>query len=376
MEKYWYHYNLGAEEPLPAFGSCLLGSLNLAEFVNNPFTNHAEFDYPKFKEAVQISVKALNDVLDEGLPLHPLKEQRETVRDLRQIGLGIFGLADMLIKMGVRYGSQESLDLCDKIGFVMADSAIEKSALMAKDYGMFPKCKIGKIMSSEYFKNNTSESTRQLVEKYGLRNSQLLTSAPTGSISTMIGISGGIEPIYQISYVRRTESLNEGEESFYRVFTPIAKTYMDKFGLSDESQLPNIFVTAMTLDWMDRIKMQSVWQKHIDASISSTVNLHENVTVDEVKELYIQAWKHNLKGLTIYRDNCSRQGILINENTKKTTEQHNNDLTAEQLKILLDNQINKELAENPNSCPLCKGTMIKSGGCSECLDCGYSPCAI
>lgn len=321
-------------------------------------------------------MKALNDVLDEGLPLHPLKEQRETVRDLRQIGLGIFGLADMLIKMGVRYGSQESLDLCDKIGFVMADSAIEKSALMAKDYGMFPKCKIGKIMSSEYFKNNTSESTRQLVEKYGLRNSQLLTSAPTGSISTMIGISGGIEPIYQISYVRRTESLNEGEESFYRVFTPIAKTYMDKFGLSDESQLPNIFVTAMTLDWMDRIKMQSVWQKHIDASISSTVNLHENVTVDEVKELYIQAWKHNLKGLTIYRDNCSRQGILINENTKKTTEQHNNDLTAEQLKILLDNQINKELAENPNSCPLCKGTMIKSGGCSECLDCGYSPCAI
>lgn len=365
-----------AEEPLPEFGSCLLGSINLSEFVINPFTEHAEFNYNKFKEAVQISVKGLNDVLDEGLPLHPLKEQREVVRDLRQIGLGIFGLADMLVKLNLKYGSQESLDLCDRIGFVMADSAIEKSALMAKEYGMFPKCKIDKIMESEYFNLNTTDSTKELVEQYGLRNSQLLTSAPTGSISTMIGISGGIEPFYQISYTRRTESLNEGEESFYKVFTPIAKVYMDKFNLSDESQLPDTFVTAMTLDWMDRIKMQSVWQKHIDASISSTINLHENVGVDEVKEIYIQAWKHKLKGITIYRDNCARQGILINDTTKPKSEFQHNDLTAEQLRILLDAQINKELSENPNVCPLCKGTMIKTGGCSECLDCGYSPCAI
>ena len=185
-----------AEEPLPAGGSCLLGSINLSEFVQNPFTNHAQFDFEGFKHCVQVSVRALNEVLEEGLPLHPLEEQRQSVADWRQIGLGIMGLADCLIKLGLTYGDEDAVQMCDNIGFAMADSAIAASALLAKELGTFPKCNIEEIMDTPFFGANTTEKTRDLVKRYGLRNSQLLTIAPTGTLSTMLGISGGIEPVY------------------------------------------------------------------------------------------------------------------------------------------------------------------------------------
>ncbi|MCQ5187590.1 hypothetical protein NE581_10620, partial [Streptococcus parasanguinis] len=121
-----------AEEPLPAGGSCLLGSVNLAEFVQNPFTDTAFFDFDSFKKCVQASVNALNEVLEEGLPLHPLEEQRKSVEKWRQIGLGIMGLADVLIKLGITYGEAEAVEMCDKIGFAMADAAIAASAKLAR----------------------------------------------------------------------------------------------------------------------------------------------------------------------------------------------------------------------------------------------------
>lgn len=154
----------------------MLGSINLASFVKNK-----EFDFDDFKDTVKKSVVALNEVLDEGLPLHPLQEQKDSVRDWRQIGLGIFGLADMLISMGIEYGSMESLELCDKIAFTMSDYAIRTSARLAKEYGAYPKCNIDEVTTTKYFIENTSEKTANLVKIYGLRNSQLLTIAPTGS---------------------------------------------------------------------------------------------------------------------------------------------------------------------------------------------------
>lgn len=162
---------------LPAGGSCLLGSLNLSAFVNDK----KEFDYISFKEAVKIAVTALNEVLDEGLKLHPLKEQQDSVRDWRQIGLGIFGLADMLIKMEIEYGSEESLYLCDKIGKELISMAIFTSAMLSDKYGAFPKYNEKNIFESKFFLENTDKLTRINVDKYGLRNSQLLTIAPTGS---------------------------------------------------------------------------------------------------------------------------------------------------------------------------------------------------
>lgn len=294
-----------AEEPLPAGGSCLLGSINLAEFVCG-----AGFDFVAFKYCVQEAVFALNEVLDEGLPLHPLKEQRESVYDWRQIGLGIFGLADLLIKLGIKYGSPEAIDLCDMIGHTMADTAIKTSAILSKEHGEpYPKYKPEAIEQSAFYSKNALGETKELVEAFGLRNSQLLTIAPTGSLSTMLGVSGGIEPIFANYYTRKTESL-KGHDEYYKVYTPIVKEYMDKHGLKDDSELPDYFVTAQTLDYKNRIYMQSIWQSHIDASISSTVNVPNDFTVEQVEDLYMTAWESGLKGVTIFRDGCKRAGIL------------------------------------------------------------------
>lgn len=305
-----------AEEPLPAGGSCLLGSINLAAFVKDPFTDRASFDFDNFRQCVQASVVALNEVLDEGLPLHPLAEQRQSVKQWRQIGLGIMGLADMLLMLGITYGDKEAVSLCDQIGFAMADTAIGQSASLAKAEGAYPMCKTEEVMTTPFFLANTTEKTREKVKKYGLRNSQILTIAPTGTLSTMLGISGGIEPVFSTYYERKTESLH-GKDVYYRVYTKIVADYMKRTGIEDDTRLPEYFVTAMTLDYHQRIDMQSVWQKHIDASISSTVNVPNRFTVEETENLYRYAFVKGLKGITIFRDGCKRVGILQTEDSKE-----------------------------------------------------------
>ena len=330
-----------AEEPLPAGGSCLLGSLNLSEFVRDAFTDHASFDFDGLKHAVKVSVRALNEVLEEGLPMHPLPEQRESVNDWRQIGLGIMGLADMLIKMGITYGESEALELCDQIGFLMADTAIAASAMLAKEKGPFPKYKQENILSTPYFQANTSEGTVELVKKYGLRNSQLLTIAPTGTLSTMLGISGGIEPVYANYYERKTESLH-GTDVYYKVYTKIVENYMKDFKITDDSNLPEYFVTAMTLEYHQRIDMQSVWQRHIDASISSTVNVPNRFTVEETENLYLYAYEKGLKGITIFRDGCRRLGVLSTEESKKSGPVAGDGLKRGEIVLVTDDVLGKK----------------------------------
>lgn len=341
-----------AEEPLPAGGSCLLGSINLSEFVRNPFSESADFDFAELKKCVTASVYALNEVLEEGLPLHPLPEQRESVEKWRQIGLGIMGLADALIKLGVSYGQKEAVEICDKIGFVMADAAIAASALLAKEKGRFAGCNTEEVMETPYFLMNTTEETRALVKEYGLRNSQLLTIAPTGTLSTMLGISGGIEPVYANYYERKTESLH-GEDVYYRVYTKIVKDYMEAHRIEDDRELPGFFVTAMNLDYKQRIAMQAIWQLHVDASISSTVNLSHGFTKEETEALYMYAYDMGLKGITIYRDGCKRMGIL---STKKKEE-------------------NKS-ASGILPCPECGGELVSTEGCDSCKSCGWSKCQL
>lgn len=297
-----------AEEPLPAGGSCLLGSIILPTFIDKG----GKFDFDHLKEVVRKSVKALNNVLDEGLPLHPLEEQRRSVEDWRQIGLGVLGVGDMLIKLKLRYGSPESLEFCDRVIFTIADTAIAASALLAKEEGAFPKYKGDKVCASPYYLENTSSETKKLVEAYGLRNSQLLTIAPTGSIGTMLQTSTGVEPNFAFSYTRKTESLH-GKDVSYKVFTPIAREYMDANKIKEESDLPDYFITAQNLNPLERIKMQGVWQKRIDASISSTINLVNKSSAEEVENLYLEGWKHGLKGMTIYRAGCAREGILTTD---------------------------------------------------------------
>lgn len=330
-----------AEEPLPAGGSCLLGSINLSEFVLDPFTENASFDFEGLKDCVRASVRALNEVLEEGMPLHPLPEQRESVAQWRQIGLGIMGLADALIKLCLTYGDEEAVKMCDKIGFAMADTAIAASAQLAKEQGAFPKCCVDEITRTPYFLANTTEKTREMVKKYGLRNSQLLTIAPTGTLSTMLGISGGIEPVYANFYERKTESLH-GTDVYYKVYTKIVENYMKQHQIKDDKELPEYFVTAMTLDYHQRIDMQAVWQKHIDASISSTVNVPSSFTAEETENLYLYAYDSGLKGITIFRDGCKRIGILNTETKENKKVTAGEGLKRGEILLVTDDVIGKK----------------------------------
>lgn len=300
-----------AEEPLPAGGSCLLGSINLAEFV----TKEGTLDLLSLRETIQAAVIALNEVLDEGLPLHPLQEQRDSVADWRQIGLGVMGLADMLIKLKVKYGSTTSRSILESIGHELIMTALETSSILAVNCGPYPKFNRDYVIRTPFFKNLDSGDMNDLrfqslyddVCKYGLRNSQLLTCAPTGSIATMLGVSTGCEPIFATSYTRKTESL-VNEEKYYKVYTPIIKKLIDE-GFSEET-LPEYVVTSEQIPYRERIKVQATLQKFIDASISSTINLPESATIDDVETIYRLAWEEGLKGVTVYRSGCKRSAVL------------------------------------------------------------------
>lgn len=306
-----------AEEPLPAGGSCLLGSINLSKFVINPFTKNAKINWNDLEDTVIKSVMALNQVLIEGLTLHPLSIQQETVRDWRQIGLGTMGLAEMLIKLGIKYGSQESIKLINTIYNDIASTAVEESLALAKELGCYPKCDKEKLVQSSFIKAlGLPTSVIDDIRKYGLYNSQLLTCAPTGSIGTMFETSTGVEPYFALSYTRKTQSLN-GEDTYYQVDSKIVEDYKKATG---DVKLSDYFVTSANINPIDRIKVQAALQEYTDASISSTVNLPNEATVEDIYNIYLKAWENGLKGITIYRSGCKREGILTTDKPEKKEE--------------------------------------------------------
>ena len=316
-----------AEEPLPNGGSCLLSAINLSEYVEN-----GSFNFYEFSNDIYYITKAMNDVLDEGLMLHPLVEQQNSVRDWRQIGIGVMGVADMLIKMGIVYGSDESVELCDRIASTLIDQTALSSCTLARINGSsFPKYNSYNTQNSNFCIANLNNSTQGAIEVFGLYNSQLLTIAPTGSISTMIEVSGGLEPNFANSYTRKTQSLH-GEDVYYTKHTKLAQEYMSEHGITSEDELPDYFITSKDIPYENRIKMQAVWQKHIDASISSTVNLPFDSTPDDVFNIYVEAWKAGLKGITVFRDGCRRASILTttpkkdNNSEEKTATDSTNEL--------------------------------------------------
>ena len=344
-----------AEEPLPSGGSCLLGALNLSAFCkwDNDYNSYI-FDFLDFIDAIDISVRALNKVLDEGVDLHPLNEQTESVKRWRQIGLGVMGFADALIKLGMVYGSTESFVFIKDVGSLMAYYSLltsnkiaienpskkvdlEYDALLNTRYMLNlyttitednTVCKFFRSNNIQNYKydKKTIEDFMNSIYKYGLANSQLLTVAPTGSISTMIDVSGGIEPLFATHYNRVTKSLN-GEDTTYTVYPKVIKDVIaSKYGkCADVSDIDlsseDSIITAHQIPYYDRLKVQSVWQRFIDAAISSTVNLKEDVTPEDICDLYITAWELGLKGVTVFRDNCYRTAILTT-NDKEEKEEH------------------------------------------------------
>lgn len=304
-----------AEEPLPAGGSCLLGSLNLAEFVKDPFGKRPAFDIPSFKQAVKVAIRALNQVLDEGLPLHPLQIQRDSVAKWRQIGLGIMGFGDMLIKMRIPYGSDRCSNLIATIGMALCNTGLQESALLAKELGTFEAYNPDYILNSFYLQSKIKEGviyeeTIDLIKAHGLRNSQLFTIAPTGSIGTMFGVSTGVEPIYDVNgFVRTTKSLN-AEDKVYMEYPNIVQRAIEADDIDMLNNKPAYLIGAKDLDFMSRVKTQADWQVWIDASISSTLNLPKESPVEDVFKAYVAAHELGCKGLTVFRDGCKKEGIL------------------------------------------------------------------
>jgi ribonucleoside-diphosphate reductase alpha chain len=322
-----------------------------------------------------LGVIELNVALDEGIDRLPFQENKDFGNDYRPIGLGYFGYGDMLIKLGLKYGSEEALAFTHKVGDMMIKESLRTSALLAKEYGAFPKFKLKEVLESPFFIEHTNDEITKLVKEYGLYNAELLSIAPTGSISLLAGSSSGIEPIYKISYTRKTETISEDGDAYYKVFAPIAREYMNKTGITKEKDLPDYFITSGDLTPLQRVKTQSVWQHYVDASISSTVNLAESATIEDVKDVYSLAWEYGLKGVTVFRDGCKRAGILGNHsngNDEKTVD----NMSIEDLQIELSMKLDKEYVDNPDSCPKCGGELKHENGCEQCIACGWSPCSI
>lgn len=306
------------EQPLGKNSACDLGSINLSEFVLNSFTSEAKFDFDAFALAVDEGIRALDEIIDENKDNHALVEQREMSLNYRNVGLGVMGLYDALCKLNIKYGSEESKEFVDTLMGFMFRRAVIASSKLAKEKGVFPKYDSDVLKSNIIKKHFTEDDIKLLeIDKYGLRNCSLISIAPTGSIGTMLNISTGCEPAFQVSYKRKTESLN-GRDVYYDVYIEVAKEYLDKFKID---KLPDMFTTAGQINWKDRIDLQGIMQEHVDTAISSTINLPNSATQEEIEHLYLYAWEKGLKGVTIFRDGCKRVGILSTDTKKEEKEE-------------------------------------------------------
>lgn len=295
------------EQPLPKHAACNLGSINLSEFVHNSFTVNAYFSTDDFVKSVHIAIRAMDEVVDENLNNHALKEQREMAQNYRNVGLGIMGLHDALIKLGMTYGSKESIEWTEHIMATMFRAAVIASVGLAKEKGCYPMYNEN-LLKSDILRNHfTEDELNQIgIREYGMRNCSLLSIAPTGSLGTMLNISTGCEPLFALYYNRKTESLNGGEDKYYKVYSGVVKEYVDEYG----EDLPSYFVCSGDINWKDRVNMQAALQNHVDTAISSTINLPNEISLDEIEQLYLYSWEMGLKGVTIFRDGCKRVGIL------------------------------------------------------------------
>ncbi len=311
----WYFERLVAtnpcgEQPLGPWAVCNLGAMNLSVYVRDADLANDKpgwFDYEAFGKDVRVAMRFLDNVIDKTY--YFFKENEEIAKQIRRTGLGIMGLGDALIKMHLPYGSEESLPVIHKIFETLRNEAYEASAEIANEKGAFPQFQKAKYLKG-YHIQNLPRAIQQKIAKNGIRNAVLLTIAPTGTTSLVSGVSSGVEPVYEFSFLRRWRG---GEDMVYH---PL----YDLWRKSHEGQeKPAYFVSANDLTPLEHVKVQAVAQEYIDSSISKTVNAPNAHTVEDVKTLYMAAYDYGLKGVTYMRDG-SRQGVLERVDEKKKEE--------------------------------------------------------
>ncbi len=301
------------EQPLPPYGACLLGSVNLSRFVTDPFTEQANLDVQELADIVTTAVRMMDNTID--ISRFPLPEQEQEAKTKRRIGLGITGLADALIMCNARYGSAEAVRLSETWLKTIQRAAYLASTELAKEKGFFPLFDKSAYLASEALKN-IDEDIREAIEAHGMRNALLTSVAPTGTISLFAdNVSSGLEPVFSFAYTRHvmmpdgSRRDEEVTDYAYRLFRRLN---------GEDMPLPAAFVDAQGLSPKDHLVMQAAVQKFIDSSISKTINCPEDISFEEFKDIYVQAYDLGCKGCTTYRPNEVTGAVLETKTTKES----------------------------------------------------------
>ena len=378
----------GGEQGLPGWGVCNLGHLYLASFAKPMGEDELgpvyEMDWEALKESSRVLTRFLDNVID--LTPYHFKENEENQKNERRVGGGTLGLGELLIKLRLRYGSDQALDFIDSVYRTITVEMYKESSSLAKEKGPFPKFEANKFLESG-FAQNLPEDVREMIRENGIRNVTLTTQAPTGTVGSMLGTSTGIEPYYAFKFFRQSRL------GFHEVFIPLAAKY------KHNGSLPNFFVSAMDLAPLEHIKVQATVQKWTDSSISKTANAPANFSIEQTSELYEQAYELGCKGVTIYRDNSRDEQVLSTDadaekkNLAYNGARNEDPKIAEQIKEIGLDKIEILEMQNPlkhmeikqeedeakygseagKICPQCQqGVMVKMGGCTECSKmCGF-----
>ena len=301
------------EQPLPPYGACLLGSINLARLVEAPFERGAQLSAAALQDLVATAVRMMDNVVDASN--FPLEAQALEARNKRRIGLGVTGLADALLMLGLRYGSEAAARQTEDWLHAIARAAYLASVQLAKEKGAFPLFEADPYLASGAMQG-MDEDVRAEIATHGIRNALLTSIAPTGTISLYAGnVSSGIEPVFAYAYTRKVLQ-KDGSRSEEEVVDYAVQMWRDKFG---DAELPDYFVNAQTLAPKDHVKMQAAAQKWVDSSISKTINCPEDISFEAFKEVYSAAYESGCKGCTTYRPNAVTGSVLSVSESSETT---------------------------------------------------------
>jgi ribonucleoside-diphosphate reductase alpha chain len=295
------------EQPLPPYGCCCLGSINLARFVGSPFSQQAHFDFDAFAQVVQVATRALDNVLD--MTAWPLAKQQAEAHAKRRVGLGFTGLGDALVMLNLRYDTAEARSFASQTAEFMRDTAYRASVALAQERGAFPLFNADLYLASPSFASRLPADLQGSIRQHGLRNSHLLSIAPTGTISLAFAdnASNGIEPPFSWFYTRK-KRMPDGGHKDYQVEDHAWRMYKEMGG--DTENLPASFITALEISALGHMEMVAVVAPFVDSAISKTVNVPENYPFADFEDLYMAAWKAGLKGITTYRPNAVLGSVL------------------------------------------------------------------